>query len=152
MRLQGNLQWIDLLALTLAGPTWHKPVLDPLAVKLLENQLFGSKTLNINMTVKVVHLNFKLFVPCFDPDQTFIRQLLPRLLQQRGKWMESNQSWFLTAEGIRKVIRPFQGIVLRPILQKVTICNIILLLCWKLLQTAPKRTEKIAGHILFYIL
>ena len=31
---------IDLLALTLAGPTQHKPVLDPLAVQCLENQLF----------------------------------------------------------------------------------------------------------------
>ena len=30
---------IDLLALTLAGPTQHKPVLDPLAVQHLENRL-----------------------------------------------------------------------------------------------------------------
>ena len=30
---------IDLLALTLAGPIWQKPVLDPLAVDLLENRL-----------------------------------------------------------------------------------------------------------------
>ena len=30
----------DLLALTFAGPTWHKPVLDLLAVQLLENRLY----------------------------------------------------------------------------------------------------------------
>ena len=31
---------IDLPALTLAGPTWHKPVLGPLAVRHLENRLY----------------------------------------------------------------------------------------------------------------
>ena len=31
---------IDLRALTLVGPLWHKPALDPLAVHILENRLF----------------------------------------------------------------------------------------------------------------
>ena len=53
---------IDLLALTLAGPIRHKPVLDPLAVHFLENQLSISVLLNIFVFTKNLRITEFLFL------------------------------------------------------------------------------------------
>ena len=61
----------DLLALTLAGPTWYKPVLDPLAVHQLTIDVLSSKMLsgnempNVLLQFQKIKLSFTVIFPAF---------------------------------------------------------------------------------------